>query len=101
MELTQKELQDLFYYIDGRLIWKVGKRKGKPAGCKEKLGYVRVWIGTKRYYEHQLVYTFCHGKTIERPNVTDHINHDRADNTISNLREATRKENWYNVPANA
>lgn len=96
--ITQKEVQDLFYYIDGRLIWKVGRHEGKEAGALEKkLGYIRIGHDNQKYYEHELAWIFCHGAKIAKPNVTDHIDRDRANNRISNLREATRRENYFNV----
>jgi hypothetical protein len=96
--ITQKEVQDLFYYIDGKLIWKTGRFAGKKAGNVEKyLGYIRIGHNNQKYYEHELVWIFCHGYKIPFPNVTDHIDRNRANNNIGNLREASRRQNYFNV----
>lgn len=55
---------------------------------KSPYGYVSTQINKKRYYLHRLILG------VNRPKVeVDHINHDHTDNTKSNLRTCTRKQN--------
>lgn len=67
----------------------------KAAGCIDKFhGYLQITIDGKLYPAHRLVWAYVHG---EFPvNDIDHISHDRSDNRISNLREATRAQNTRN-----
>lgn len=79
----------------GNLYWakslgsarKGGKISGK---CN---GYLRVGINGNRYYAHRVIYKMVHG--IE-PEHIDHVNGNRSDNRIKNLRSVTRSENQRN-----
>lgn len=65
-----------------------------------KGGYqiVKLSLGNGQYkesYVHRLVCK-TYLDTIENKNVVDHINHDKTDNRIENLRYVTQKENCMN-----
>ncbi len=85
----------------GRFFWKEWGRgrsraKGKEAGSFDAHGYGQVSIDGKIYKEHRLVWFYIHG---EWPSVQiDHINHERRDNRIENLRLANNAENHRNRP---
>jgi hypothetical protein len=54
------------------------------------------FIHDKKLYNllgHQFVYYYVHEKIVE---CIDHINRNRADNSISNLRSTTKQENNFN-----
>lgn len=75
-----------------------GKGRGSPKGfrlaTKNGNGYLRVNLDGKKYYVHRLAWFYIHGVL---PNgQIDHINGDRSDNRIANLREATNKQNSEN-----
>ena len=61
----------------------------------ENTGYIRISLKGRKYQKHRLVaYQF-----IENPNglqYIDHINHDRTDNRIENLRWVSQKDNLKN-----
>lgn len=63
------------------------------------IGYrrVRVTIGGVKheFLAHRLAWLMVHGRWPE--NEIDHINGDRSDNSISNLRHATRLQNARNI----
>ncbi len=65
---------------------KTGSRSGK--------GYVALRVDSKRYLAHRLAWFYVHG---EWPSELDHINLDKTDNRIANLRLATRALNNANT----
>lgn len=94
--LTQEYLKTMFDYKDGHLYWKEDRlvvRKGEKAGTLNNCGYMQVGHKGNVYLLHRLIFTWHHGYL---PKYVDHINNDRADNRIENLREATSAENNYN-----
>jgi hypothetical protein len=99
-DLTVDLLNHLFEYDKetGNLIWKKALAKrikvGDIAGCKCKVsGYITVRINKKSYYAHRLVFLMHKGYL---PKTIDHINGDRADNRIENLRAASAQQNQHN-----
>ncbi len=66
---------------------------GHKAGCESGYGYLKIGIAGVKYQAHQLVWVLHTG---EWPEEVDHINHDRADNRLENLRAVTRAENSRN-----
>lgn len=67
---------------------------GKNVGCKNKDGYVLITIDGRLYRAHRVAWLLVHGEWPQ--GVLDHINRDRADNRIYNLRDSTRSENTQN-----
>lgn len=98
--LSQDLLKELFDYKSGNLIWKRKRsnniRDNKIAGCLNKLGYIVININKKLYYAHRLVYVWHFGDIKDNLSI-DHINRDRSDNRIDNLRLVTHQENMFNV----
>ena len=89
-----EELRDTFdYHPDGYLI---RKKNGKPCGrdANDKDGYAQVSIGKRKFKAHRVIYAIVHG-TMPADEI-DHINGDRADNRIENLRDVSRLENMHN-----
>lgn len=98
MEITQQLLHELFEYRDGVLFWKVDRRgnklKGKRA-CRPTIhGYQMVTICKKKHYAHRVIFMMFHGRW---PVQVDHIDGDRSNNLISNLREANNAQNNRNT----
>ena len=74
---------------------------GKPACRTEKdTGYVRGRILEKTYLAHRVAYAIYHDTW--PTDQIDHINGDRLDNRIANLRDVSRTENSRNsvIPIN-
>jgi len=90
----------LEYRADGVLYWKagIGKRRneGKIAGSRAPSGYVLIGIDGKIYPAHRIVWCFHHGTW---PPMIDHINGNRSDNRIENLRECSPSQNQWNRKA--
>lgn len=96
MSLTQELAHSLFEYKDGQLFRKVSRRSyksGDLVGNIEASGYVRTTLNGKRYSIHRIVYLMQHGYM---PKEIDHINGNKSDNRIENLREVSRSENNVN-----
>ena len=96
--LTQELVKELFDYRDGKLYWKTdrgtNKLKGLRAGSDTFHGYRVIVINRKLYKEHRLVFLLHRGYL---PNFLDHINGEKNDNRIENLRPATALENNRNA----
>lgn len=58
-------------------------------------GYITVKILGKTYQAHRVAWLIHYG---EWPVTIDHINRDRTDNRLVNLRNATQQQNMCNVP---
>ena len=96
--LTRETANQLLKYdaLSGKFSWKVNGtriRIGQSAGSIW-LGYNRIKIKQKNYAAHRIAWLLTYG---EWPvNEIDHINGDRSDNRICNLREATHAQNIQN-----
>ena len=72
-----------------------GYKLAGPVGRLDKSGHRYIGIGKKNYAAHRLAWLWIHGSW-PRDEI-DHINGNRDDNRIVNLREATRSLNAQNV----
>lgn len=68
-------------------------KDGHPHGTVNAAGYVVMRYEGKVVYGHRLAWFLTHG---EWPSLLDHVNGDRADNRMTNLRLATRSLNARN-----
>ena len=66
-------------------------RVGAIAGSVNNFGYMHVGLKGKQYKIHRVAWFLYYG--VEPTLDIDHINGDRSDNRISNLRELSRKDN--------
>lgn len=72
--------------------------KGDIAGWISNTNYRMIQIHGKRYVAHRLAWFYVYGKW--PVNQLDHINGDRQDNRINNLREVTNAQNSRWKPKN-
>lgn len=95
--LTAQRLRELLQYdaSTGHFIKRGGLREGKIVGCKKREGYIVISVQGKIYYAHRLAWLYVCGEWPELE--IDHINGDRGDNRIHNLRHVTRRENAQNL----
>jgi hypothetical protein len=94
---TQDRLKELFEYKDGLLIRKtkpsIRSFVGQIVGFSDSEGYLRVSVDKRQYLLHRLVYLFHHAHV---PEFLDHVDGNRTNNKIENLRPATKYQNILN-----
>ncbi len=81
----------------GSLTWKIKTIRrdvGEVAGNISKNGYRQVGFNKKRFKCHRICYFIYYKK---QPLIIDHINGDRSDNRIKNLRSCTNAQNIMNT----
>jgi hypothetical protein len=95
--LTQDCLHKLFDYKDGNLYWKEDNRakkiKGMIAGYITKNGYRAIRKNGKFYLAHRLIFLYHYGHL---PKFIDHIDRNRQNNKIENLRECSLQQSAFN-----
>jgi len=96
--ITQELVRSIFDYVDGVLYWKVKKSNatkiGQAAGSLDKkTGYYRIHVNSKMQKTHRLIFLYHHGYL---PDYVDHIDNNKTNNRIENLREATKSQNCMN-----
>lgn len=108
---TEEQLREALFYDSetGIFIWKLRPRShfrlektqkamnkthaGRVAG-RDNHGYKNIRVFNKEYRAHRVAWLFVYGEWPKGE--IDHINGDRSDNRISNLRDASRTENRRN-----
>lgn len=98
---TDQEIKRRIRYdqITGKFYWKVtiGGRGGKAGeeltGRINKNGYLDVGVNCKRYLLHRVAWFLAHE---EWPNHIDHVDHNRLNNKLENLRSVSNAENMLN-----
>jgi len=93
-EIDYKEISETVYYKDGKLFW---IKNNKEAGTTTNNGYIKIQINKIAYSAHRLVWVLFN-KEIPVDKQIDHINRNRSDNRIENLRLATPSSNALNKP---
>ena len=85
--LLDIDLHNIFYYKDGLLFY---KKTNKKAGWGSHSSYNKVEINYKIYCQHRVIFLMQHGYL---PKVVDHIDGNRYNNKIENLRATDQSKN--------
>lgn len=101
-ELTAERLRELLHYDPetGVFTWKVTLSRRASAGSiagayGANKGYTPISVLKRKYQAHRLAWLYMRG--VWPPEDLDHINRDRSDNRLANLRLASRTENSQNA----
>lgn len=98
--LTQDRLKEVLDYDQnsGLFTWAIDyskkSSKGSVAGKNHSAGYRVVFFDASQHMMHRLAWLYIYGVLPEKH--IDHINGNKVDNRISNLREVTHSENQQN-----
>ena len=112
---SKEKLEEYFEYDgeSGNLIWRPQPREkfgslaaynsfnsrclGMAAGWLHPTGYRIIRLGRVGYLGHRLVWAFHHGDDFNMKGLLiDHIDHNRSNNRIENLRVVSSNENQKN-----
>lgn len=66
---------------------------GKKTGCVDGRGYIQIKIDGVKHLAHRLAFIYMTGSS---PELIDHIDRNKQNNSFSNLREADRSQNAAN-----
>ncbi|GAB3763566.1 HNH endonuclease [Ramlibacter monticola] len=100
-ELTVERLRSLLQYDreTGEFTWtaacSLAAWSGRKAGCTTPLGYVAISVDGRSYRAHRLAWMHVYGAWPK--GVIDHIDHNRANNALANLRDVSVVGNNQNV----
>jgi hypothetical protein len=81
----------------GDFKWLISKprvRAGDVAGSVRVNGYRQIVVAQRRYYAHRLAWFYVHERWPTKQ--IDHVDGDKLNNRIANLREATNQQNQCN-----
>jgi len=101
--ITQERLKQLLHYNpETGLFTRIDiesnrtDRLGKQPGSRNTKGHIQIRLDGTLYVAHRLAWLYMNGRF--PVNQLDHIDGDKTNNKITNLREATNKQNQENVP---
>lgn len=92
---SQEQLNKLFDYNPTTGILARRSLRSQCLGCLDSQGYLRLKIGRKVYLAHRLIWKIVTGN--EPPPALDHIDGNRLNNRVDNLRAASHGENQQNT----
>jgi len=88
--------EHLSYSTDtGEFTWLKGPRRGKLAGSITLTGYSEIKVLGHKVLAHRLAWFIVYGEWPKR--LIDHIDRNRRNNAIANLREANHSQNYWNT----
>jgi hypothetical protein len=99
-DITANDLRCALDYdpLTGIFRWKVDRgyiKSGRIAGCKHHSGYWQIRFQSNSVFAHRLAWLHYYGQYPIYQ--IDHLNNDRLDNRIDNLRDATPSMNLQNA----
>lgn len=96
--ITKNQLNQLFTYSDGQLFYKnptsIKFKTGDLAGYLSSGKYWKIGINRKAYRLHRIIFMMHYGYL---PPMIDHIDGNKLNNCIENLRETNKSTNQLNM----
>jgi len=98
--VTATRLRELLDFdpLTGVFLWKVNRRgnsrAGDVAGKQTTQGYRSIRVDGRDYQAHRLAWLYVHGAWPEQQ--IDHLNGQRSDNRLANLRDVSGSINQQN-----
>lgn len=83
----------VFNWINGNLR---NVKPGDIAGYKNSRGYIKIRVWSRLFFAHRLAWIYVYGEDIDGHEI-DHINGDKSDNRICNLRISSHQQNMFNM----
>ncbi len=98
--ISQSRLKEVLEYdpLTGAFTWRKTRGRaaaGSVAGCVNHSGYCMIRVDGYAYYAHRLAWLYTYGEFPD--GLIDHINRDKTDNRLSNLRVCSNMENGQNA----
>jgi len=99
-EFREELMRHLRYEpTSGKFTWLTNRhnhvRVGRVAGGLRKIGYLVINFDRRHYYAHRLAWLFCKG--VWPAGSIDHIDGNKANNAIDNLRDVRHQVNMHNT----
>lgn len=99
--ISAEKLRELFHYDaeTGRFTRRVFRSHNaqREAESALKTGYLSIQVNKRNLRAHRMAWLYVYGELPPKGVDIDHINGDRTDNRICNLRLASRSQNMANV----
>lgn len=101
MTITAEEVRNLLDYnpatgaFTRRVRTSMRINVGDAAGCPNGKGYLLIRLQNRLYRAHRLAWLYVHGEW--PPHEIDHIDGNRSNNAIANLRPSTHAQNMQNL----
>jgi hypothetical protein len=98
--ITQEYLREILDYNPetGLFIWKINRgrlcKKGNIAGSIDSWGHLQICINSRKRLAHRLAWLYVYGT--EPKQQIDHIDGNKQNNAISNLRDVNQTLNQQN-----